>query len=343
VEVIPFTAEGTPRRAPDAQVLARSDQTAQQATASVQGAQTAPIGAASQPKKSTIAGLSNDFKSAKEAAIEMMMAKYGLEVLGDGFTIDDKGIAHGRVKDVNGQILLVEANTTPGANDPQKNNLRFKFTYADDKSKSFNLNQDDLSQFEPKAGERKPAEFVAFGKKPTIFRGEKTSIIPRIGLPTTTVTLTAKAEEDRMKAATSGRIGAAGQPGEKPTALAKTMGEPIVTTTQIRPAKTVMQKKRDLQKQRYSEESQAMPQFMGGESAFAGAGEEEQGQQVAPKRRKSKMPWVAGIATGGTVVAGVGGSMWVGSSAAAAEISSNYIKMFAGSVNFILKLTHFFS
>jgi hypothetical protein len=345
------------------QVMGRNGQTAEQAMASVSATQPAGAAGGSQPKKSTIAGISNDFISAKEAAIGMMMAKYGLVVLGNGFIIDEKtGIAQGKVKDVSGQELIVTVNTNPEVPDvnnpqyknPQKNDLSFDFTFTGEKKKSFTLNQTDLYQFEPSAGERKPAEFVAFGKKPKIIAEKKTLAIQGGGLPGGTIeaTLTTKIqfkkgqkareispqEEERMKAATSGaRIGAGGQSGGRPTAFTGGGTAPIYSTSPSG-QKTVMDKKRAVANQRIPEQPQMMPQPMGGMPVGAGAGA---GAPAGPAKG-GKGPLLAALATGAPVVGGLG-FVFGGATLDSMTQAANAPDSIQSVISFLSHFTHFFT
>lgn len=334
------------------------------------------------PKTAKIAELSGDFKSSKKASIEIMMEKNGLEVLDDGFTIDEKGIAHGRVKDAKGQILIVETDTLPDENDPQKYELRFKFTFEDDSSKSFILNQTDLNKFLPDGKTRKTADEVGFGIRPedsgiaatATSKGTAGAVALGGGIPQSAGTSSVEAiisQKEKLKLESEEKTEISGVPGkdssEQLAELPKEERErgkmkiprpvrmPVTERPQererfasisegrggIRQQETIMDQKKKLAERPVLDGRQPMDSQMPAGPRLAYVGE----QQPAPsKPKKSKMPLVAAIATGGSVFVGVGGIIGAGMNAGSDTTNAfaAYPQMLAGTVDLIMKLTHFF-
>jgi hypothetical protein len=334
------------------------------------------------PKSAKIAELSNDFKSSKKASIEMMMEKNGLEVLDDGFTIDEKGIAHGRVKDAKGQILIVETDTLPNENDPQKYELRFKFTFADDSSKNFILNQTDLNKFLPDGKTRKTADEVGFGIRPEVAgtQAETSKITAGAvalggGIPSSAGTSSVEAiisQKEKLKLESKEKIEISGVPGKEsleqiaelpkeerekgkmkiprpvrmPVAKRPQERERFASVTEGRSEMgrhgTIMEQKKKLAERPVLDGQQPMDSQMpqGPRLAYA-----EQPQAAPAKTKKSKMPLVAAIATGGSVFVGVGGIIGAGMNAGSDTTNAfaAYPQMLAGTVDLIMKLTHFFT
>jgi hypothetical protein len=356
VTAIPLIAVGTSGRPSDIALTSQKGKTAAEVAA--MSAAAGPL--STQPKTATIAEVAGDFKPPKKASMEMMMEKNGLEVTGEGFTIDDHGTARGKVKDANGQLLFVEAETIPVENDPQKYEFQFKFTFADDTSKSFKLNQTDLNRFQPSEKERKSAQEVGFGVKPKPFTEKK----PR-------GTLTAEAEigaasveailsRSKANAEKTGQGGAGNEeaynlPGKATEGISKTekgkekmeIPQPVrmpisvksFIKAQTKTPSTIMEQKKRLA---------AKPQIPGQLPKYnpiPGGPNLAYGQQpAAPTRKKNRMPLLAGLATGGTIFAGLGVTTIAGMNTGTGNPDLSAVPtLLAGAVNVILKLTHFFT
>ncbi len=347
VGVIPLIAIGTSGQPSDVALAAKKGKTADEVA--LDSAAAGPVSTKSKP--ATITEVAGDFKPSKKASIEMMMEKNGLEVVGEGFKIDEKGIARGKVKDADGQLLFVEAETIPVENDPQKYDLQFKFTFADDTSKSFKLNQSDLRRFRPSEKERKSAAEVGFGERPKPFKEKKLegvmTVEAQIGAATVEALLARKARTEGPKAPEGREEEAYRLPEKAPAVIpseskgkekAKTQGVRAGAGVSGKQAKksreTVMARKKRLAEQ---------PTLPGQPSRYAripGGPSLPYGEQPVASAKKNRWPLIAGIATGGSVVGGVGGVFLGAGGTDSTGAAAGIHTMLAGAAEIILKITN---